>query len=303
MIDYLYLFLYRSFAFLAKILPRSIMDHLLHTLSAFSYRFSKKYHHIINVNLDLAFSDTLSQKEKDEIGKQTFYNLLQTITGFMRRGSMTKENLLKDVTFENEAVLLDAIKENKKIIFFTAHYSNWEMIPPLVTTKFDLKASVIGRKLDSELMDRILLSHREAYDVAIIYRTGAIKNALKALKENRTVGLLLDQHLGEKQGGVEVDFFGHKAYQSPAASVLGRMSNAAIIPIFISTDDHKKYTLKFYPALPIIKTDDKEKDIAQMCQAQSNVMEDVIRTRPQEWFWVHKRWKGFYPERYNRSKQ
>jgi len=303
MIDYLYLFLYRSFAFFAKVLPRSIMNSLLRTLSAIAYRFSKKHHQIINANLKLAFSDTLGQQKKDEIGKQTFYNLLQTIVGFMRRDAMTKEDLLSQTTFENENVLLDAINANRKIIFITAHYSNWELIPPLLTTRYGIKLSIIGRKLDSELMDNVLVSHREKFDVKMIYRKGAIKSAIKALKENQAVGLLLDQHLGEKQGGIEVEFFGHKVYQSPAASVLGRMSDAVIIPVFISTNEYENYTLKFYPALPIIKTEDKEKDIAQMCQTQSDVMEDVIRNRPQEWFWVHKRWKGFFPELYKKTKQ
>src|SRR5665648_788196 len=127
MIDYLYLFLYHSFAFLAKILPRPMMNRLLHMLSDFAYRFSRKHHRIIDTNLNLAFGNILSQKEKEEIGKRTFYNLLQTITGFMRRSAISKEDLLAHITYKNEGVLLDAIKENKKIIFITAHYSDWEL--------------------------------------------------------------------------------------------------------------------------------------------------------------------------------
>ncbi|HHD80336.1 MAG TPA: lipid A biosynthesis acyltransferase, partial [Campylobacterales bacterium] len=71
---------------------------------------------------------------------------------------------------------------------------------------------------------------------------------------------------------------------------------------YISTDDYQNYTITFYEPLPFIKTEDKESDILSMTQAQAKIMEDVIRTKPNEWFWVHKRWKGFYPEIYQRDK-
>lgn len=301
MIDYIYLFLYRSFELLVNILPKPAMDRSLNALSAFAYRFSKKHQKIINTNLDLAFNNMLNQQDKNKVGIHTFYNLLQTIIGIMKRDKVSKEALLNDLTFNNEDILLNALKENKKIIFITGHYGNWELIPPALTTKFNIALSIIGRKLDSPVMDQILVAKREKFNVKMIYRKGAIKHAIKALKNNSAIGLLLDQHLGKQQGGIEVDFFNHKVYQSPAASVLGRLTDAAIIPLFITTDDYEKYTLTFYPALPIIKTDQKEDDIKQMTQAQSDIIEKVIRNKPNEWFWVHKRWKGFYPELYKNS--
>ena len=301
MIDYLYLFLYRSFELLVNILPKPAIDRTLDVLSTFAYRFSKKHQKIINTNLDLAFDNMLNKQVKDKIGIHTFYNLLQVIIGIIKRDKVSKEELLNDLTFVNEDILLNALKKNKKIIFITGHYGNWELIPPALTTKFNIALSIIGRKLDSPVMDKILVSKREKFNVKMIYRQGAIKHAINALKHDSAVGLLLDQHLGMQKGGIEVNFFNHKVYQSPAASVLGRLTDAAIIPLFISTNDYKKYTLTFYPALPIIKTAQKEDDIKQMTQAQSDIIEKVIRNKPNEWFWVHKRWKGFYPELYKKD--
>jgi len=135
----------------------------------------------------------------------------------------------------------------------------------------------------------------------MVYRKGGMKGLLKALKHGKAVGLLLDQHLGAKQGGVEVEFFGHKALHSPSASVLARNFEIAVIPAYISTDDYQNYTITFYKPIPFIKTEDKEADLLAMTQAQAKIMEDVIRAKPNEWFWVHKRWKGFYPEIYQRD--
>lgn len=302
MIDYFYLFLYKAFSFLVQLLPKKIMNGFLKTLSGFIYLISKKHRQIMDVNLDLAFNNTLSQEEKDKIGIHTFYNLLQTIIGIITRDRTSKEDLLDNITFVNEEILWGVLKQKKKIIFMTGHYSNWEMIPPALTSKFNINLSIIGRKLDSEIMDQILVSKREKFNINMIYRKGAMKYAIKALKQNNAIGLLLDQHIGQQQGGIEVNFFHHKVYQSPAASVLGRLTNAAIIPVFISTEDYNNYTLTFYPVLPVIKSENKEKDIQQMTQAQSNIMEKVIRKKPNQWFWVHKRWKGFYPELYTKKK-
>ncbi|HHH19299.1 MAG TPA: lipid A biosynthesis acyltransferase [Campylobacterales bacterium] len=301
MIDYFYLFLYKIFTLLSKLLPRPLMNRLLRGLSWVAYKMDKKHQHIINANLRLAFGEEMGQQERDSIGKRTFYNLLQTIVGFMRRNGKSKEELLQNITFKNEHILQNAIDANKKIIFVTGHYSNWELLPPAITSKFGITLVGIGRKLDSKLMDRVLINNREQFGVEMLYRRGGMKGALKSLKEGKAVGLLLDQHLGAKQGGIEVEFFKHRTMQSPAASVMARSFEADMIPAYISTDDYSNYVVTFYEPIPCVKTDDKDADLLAMTQAQAKVMEEVIEAKPEEWFWVHKRWKGLYPEIYQRD--
>ena len=299
--DYLYLSLYKFFTLLAKILPKSVMDYILKALASFAYRVDKKHHHIINANLKLAFGDSLNHNDRDSIGKYTFYNLLQTIIGFIKRDGKDIDNILKDIEFKNSHILEDAIKSKRKIILITAHYGNWELLPPAIASKFRVELIGVGRKLDSPVMDRVLIKNREQFGVKMIYRKGAMKALIRALKANKIVGVLLDQHLGEKQGGVEVNFFNKKVFQSPIASILARNFNAIVIPAFISTDDYKNYIVTFYNPLPTIKTHNIEDDILKMTQAQSDIMQEVISNRPKEWFWVHRRWKGFYPEIYRRE--
>jgi KDO2-lipid IV(A) lauroyltransferase len=127
-----------------------------------------------------------------------------------------------------------------------------------------------------------------------------MKGSIKALKEGKAIGLLLDQHLGARQGGIEVNFFNYKAMHSPAASVLARNFEADMIPAYISTDDYKHYVVTFYEPILFTKTDNKDADLLKMTQAQANIMQEVITNKPEEWFWVHKRWKGFYASMYKR---
>jgi KDO2-lipid IV(A) lauroyltransferase len=299
MIDYLYLSLYKIFALLARVLPKRAMDGLLRAIAKFAYRFDKRHNHIINVNLKLAFKDKSSQERRDKIGVDVFYNLLQTIIGFMRRENSKKEEILKDIEFIDSYILEEALAEGKKIIFMTAHFGNWELLPIAVALKFNIEMVVVGRKLDSKLMDRVLRRNREKYGIELVYRKGAVKKLLKSLKDGKIVGLLLDQHLGEKQGGVAVDFFGKKALHSPIASILARNLDALIIPIFIETKDYKRYKIGFYRPIEILKTKNKRDDILKMTQAQALITQKVIEQNPNLWFWVHKRWKGFYPKIYD----
>jgi len=207
MIDYIYLFLYKSFGFLAKTLPTKLMNSLLRGLSSFAYWVDKRHKHIINANLKLAFGDELTQKERDEIGKGVYYNLLQTIIGFVKREGKSSKDILKNITFKNEHILQEYIDKNKKIIFVTGHYSNWELLSLVTASKFNIDIVGVGRKLDSKVMDKVLKENRENFGIEMLYRKGAMKGLLKALKQNKAVGLLLDQHLGKKQGGIEIEFF------------------------------------------------------------------------------------------------
>ncbi len=233
------------------------------------------------------------------IGVNVFYNLLQTIIGFMRRENLSKEQILRDVEFENPNILQTALDKGKRVIFITAHYNNWELLPIAVASKFNIKLVGVGRKLDSRLMDRILKDSRELYGVEMVYRKGAIKNLMRALKRGSVVGLLVDQHLGKKQGGIGVNFFNNKVLHSPSASILARALDAVIVPVFIHSTDHNRYKITFYQPIDNIKTDDKTKDILEMTQAQANITQSIIKKDPNWWFWVHKRWKGFYPDIYN----
>ena len=299
--DYFYLSIYNFFTLLSKILPKRVMDYILKAISSLAYRVDTKHRHIINVNLKLAFGDKLTQEDRDRIGKYTFYNLLQTIIGFMKRDGKRADEILKDIEFKNSHILKDAIKAKQKIILMTAHYGNWELIPPAIVSMFKTELIIVGRKLDSPIMDRVLIKNREQFGVKMIYRKGATRGLLKALKANKMVGVLLDQHLAKKQGGVEVKFFNKRVFQSPLASILSRNLNATVIPVFISTDNYRDYTITFYNPIPIVKSSNREDDILKMTQAQSDIMQKVISNRPQEWFWVHKRWKGFYLDAYRRE--
>lgn len=299
--NYIYLFIYSLFSFIAKMFPTAWMHRFLYALSYIVYKLNSKHRAIITANLTLAFNHTLKADEIKNIAIHTYYNLAQTIVGFMTRSNKSKEELLKNIRFENEEILLNALKNKEKIIFITSHYSNWELLPPAIASKYNIPLVGVGRKMDSEIMDNILLKNREKFGVEMVYRRGAIKESIKALKAYKCLGFLVDQALGKRQGGIKVNFFGKPVGHTPAASILARNFEATMIPAYISTEDYEHYTVIFYPPIPYLKTKDKEADILSMTQAQADITEQVIRKNPKEWFWVHKRWKNYLPEIYKKE--
>jgi len=291
MVDYIYLGLYNFFALILTILPRKFMLKLMRAISWFAYTISKKHQKIINTNLDIAFDKTLTKQEKKEYGISAFMNLLDATLGIISRDNMKKEDVLKNVTFEGEEIVKRYQDSDKKIIFVTGHQGNWELLSQAIAIRFDFTVVGVGRELDSKLMDKKLKENREKFNVEMVYKKGAMKGCIKALSQNKAIGILIDQSIRVNQS-IEVDFFGHPATHTPLASILSRKFDIDLIPAFISTKDYINYNIKIYEPIKSIKTEHHDEDLKNLTQAQANAMERAIKAHPKEWFWMHKRWKN-----------
>ena len=294
--DLFYLIGFSFFKFFIWIIPNKVMYYFVKGLVLFIYSIDKKHRHIANVNLDLAYGNTLSEQQKNKIIKATYLNLMLLLVDFIRNQGISKEALLKKVTFENEHILLDILAKEQKIILVTAHYGNWELLPLSLAAKFGPLTGV-GRKLDSDSMDKILSTNREQFDIEMLDKKGAMKEMIKVLKNNRMLGLLVDQNTSANEG-ILVDFFDKPVRHTPSAAILARRFGAIIVPAFITTEDHTHYTITFYKPIQTEKTEDKDKDILDSVQKQAKITEEVIRKKPEEWFWLHQRWKNQFEECY-----
>ncbi|RLA60800.1 MAG: lipid A biosynthesis acyltransferase [Epsilonproteobacteria bacterium] len=290
MLDYVYLGLYKSFAIILKVLPAVWIRKLMYGLAWLMYMLSAKHKKRIKDNLDLVFLKTLDTKEQKEIGIQAFMNLVDTVFGIVKRDGMSKEEVLRNVTFEGSDIIKEYQKEGKNFILITGHYGNWELLSQAIAINFNLTLVGVGRKIDSDMMDKILLKNREQFNVEMVYKKGAMKESIKAIKERKIMGILTDQAIRKNQS-IEVDFFSKKATHTPLASILARKFDLDLIPGYISTEDYIHYKVKIYEPIKSIKTDNQEEDLAILTQLQADVMEGVIRENPKQWFWMHKRWK------------
>ena len=294
--DRLYLAGFYTLKFLIFILPSSLQNLLAKFLAFAFMKLKKKRFHIVMTNLDLAFGETKSKEEKLEIAKKCYYNFAKYLgINFILNQNTTKQKILKQVVFKNEHFLLDAIKSGRPIIVTTAHFGQWEIFGLAVAAHFG-PSSVLGRKLDSSVMDKILRANRAQFDVELIDKDGGAKDILKALKARRIVGILVDQNTAPKDG-IKVQFFGKNVLHTPAASVLAQKTNALIINAFIYQKGENLNEICFEEPIDI-STFDKEDAVQKATQMQCSACEEMVRARPEEYFWFHQRFKRFYENEY-----
>ena len=294
--DRLYLAGFYTLKFLIFIMPSSLQNMLAKFLAFAFMKLKKKRFHVVMTNLDLAFGETKTKEEKLEIAKKCYYNFAKYLgINFILNQNTTKQKILEQVVFKNEHFLLDAIKSGRPIIVTTAHFGQWEIFGLAVAAHFG-PSSVLGRRLDSSIMDKILRANRSQFDVELIDKDGGAKDILKALKARRIVGILVDQNTAPKDG-IKVQFFGKDVLHTPAASVLAQKTNALIINAFIYQKGKNLNEICFEQPIDIT-TFDKEDAVQKATQMQCSACEEMVRARPEEYFWFHQRFKRFYEKEY-----
>jgi len=285
--------LFAFFNFLSKILPNFLKIYIAKILGYLFYKFHKRYYTVAKINIDFIYGDSLSSAQKEQMIKEMFFHLAQNFGSFVENQSISKEKLLKKVKFKNDYIFYEALKQNRPIVFITAHLGNWEILPLAISAKYRPLVGV-GRPLKQPWLDKILKKNRERFGIEMISKKGGMRNMVKVVRSNKILGLLIDQNLP----GEIVDFMGKKASHTTAAALLARKFNAIVLPCFIKRVGFEKYEATFYEPIEIEKSDNLEKDILTHTQKQAKITEEVIKQYPQQWLWIHRRWKKEYPDIY-----
>lgn len=300
MLDYFYLGLYYALRFLVKISPKCVLKGFLKSLASAFYHLDKKHTNIMRVNLKMCFA-SLKDDEIERLIKKTYYNFALFGAEFLLNQNTTKEQILSKISFENEELFNSVLSQNRPIIVQTAHYGNWELFSLAMAARYGA-VSIIGRALDSAKMNEILSANRTRFDIELIEKKSAVKQALKALNNRRLLGILVDQNTAKNEG-LECEFFSHKIMHTHAASVFASKSGAIIIPAFIERDESKDDSFKivFYEPIDmqvLSQNHSKEEALRLATQAQSDATAAQISKKPDEYFWMHKKFKCFYENNY-----
>ena len=300
MLDYFYLGLYYALRFFVKISPKCVLKGFLKSLASAFYHLDKKHTNIMRVNLKMCFA-SLKDDEIERLIKKNYYNFALFGAEFLLNQNTTKEQILSKISFENEELFNSVLSQNRPIIVQTAHYGNWELFSLAMAARYGA-VSIIGRALDSAKMNEILSANRTRFDIELIDKKSAVKQALKALNNRRLLGILVDQNTAKNEG-LECEFFSYKIMHTHAASVFASKSGAIIIPAFIERDKSKDDSFKivFYEPIDmqvLSQNHSKEEALRLATQAQSDATAAQISKKPDEYFWMHKKFKCFYEDNY-----
>jgi KDO2-lipid IV(A) lauroyltransferase len=280
------------------ILPKSVRKSFFSGLGSFAYHISSRYRNISFINLNFIFGDTKSQKEKEEITKYSFKNLLFNFMHLMELRKMSKEDLLKKITVSNLDVVNQVNAQNRTIIYVTPHYSAWEFGGASIGL-VDKPLNAVFRKLKNGIYQDWMLSSRGVFGNKSLEKTNVLKPLIKLIRNKESVALVIDSSMNQREG-VEINFLGKVTRQTATPAYLARKYNAAIIPVTIRTDDDENYTLMFFDEIKVAKTDNEKEDILNATQAQADWLSKLITNEPKFWFWIHRRWKSEHPHIYNK---
>ncbi len=182
-----------------------------------------------------------------------------------------------------------AIAQGKGVLSIVAHFGNWELmtiaVPMFLQTMY-----IVYRPLDNPVFDNMVEYVRTMHGNALIPKGGSGKRIISLLKENQVIGILSDQNVAAREG-VFVDFFGRPACTGVGLAVMAMRSGAPVLPGFMARQKSGKYHLIIKPAVEAVCTDDYENDLLVNTQRFTKIIEEVVREYPEQWFWLHQRWK------------
>jgi KDO2-lipid IV(A) lauroyltransferase len=223
------------------------------------------------------------------IAKGVYRNVAITAAEFFSMPSITRENLHEWVETEGLEHYEAGMSQGKGLLSIVAHFGNWELMP--VIAPFLLKPLyIVYRPLDSPVLDNMVEHMRTINGNWMIPKGGSGTRILELLKQNHLIGILSDQNVAAREG-VFVDFFGRPACTAVGLAVLALRSGAPILPGFMARQKSGKYKLILKPLVEVSRTGDYKKDLLENTQRFTRIVEEIVREYPDQWFWIHQRWK------------
>ncbi len=242
-----------------------------------------KLRRVAHRNLSFAFPER-TETERNEIVNGVFRGIGRLLVAIARFPSLNAENIGRWISYDGLENYRAAKALGRGVLIATAHLGNWELSAfahALITEPMH----VMVRLLDNPLVDRLIEHRRALSGNHLIYKKDAARSVIKALRANEAVGILIDQNTTPAEG-VFVDFFGKLACASSAFVKLAYHSGAPVIPGFALWDENKKrYVIHFLPRVEL--SGDLQEDTQQI----HAVFESAIRRHPDQWMWIHRRWK------------
>jgi KDO2-lipid IV(A) lauroyltransferase len=240
-------------------------------------------------NLEMVFPEK-SLNERRRILLGVFTSLGRQLAELSQFPRYTAQNVDDVVVYDGLENYERAYARGKGVLFLTAHFGGWEL-SAFAHSLHGHWLHVVMRPMDNPYLDRLLQSYRTMHGNKVVPKDDFVRGLLAAMRAGETVGILMDTNMTPPQG-VFVDFFGIPACTASGLARMALRTDAAVVPGFTIWDEALgKYRLRFDPPIELVRTGDLEADIVANTQKFNNVIEEYVRQYPEQWLWVHRRWK------------
>ena len=276
-------------------IPRRLIISLGRLLGLIFYSLAVPHRRLVQRNLQFCYPEW-SYQEIRELSRRVFMNFGINLVEMFQSSFMSPEEVFDMCRIEGEENFLDVIKGDRGIVIVSAHMGNWEV--GLHFTNYYRKPMLgVAASTRYGWADLLLSRSRNRLGNIIVEKKGSLLKMTEGLRRGEVIGMLIDQ--SRRKQGVEVTFFGRKATASPAAALLALRCNSLVLPAFSVRGPDGELTNQVKKPFEMIRTGDLRRDIQSNTQRMIDIVEEMVRKYPDQWFWLLKPWKVHYPYLYS----
>ena len=270
-------------------LPRSWSRALAISLAGMVYLLHSRLRHVGMRNLELAFPEKTAS-ERARILRGEFTSLGRQLAEVCLFPRYTLENAKKVIVYDGFENYQRAFARGKGVLFLTAHFGGWEL-SAFFQSMNGHPLQIVMRPMDNVYLDRMIRRYRTMHGNSVVGKNDFVRGLLAAMKKGEVVGILMDTNMTPPQGEF-VDFFGIPACTASGLARIALRTDAAVVPGFTIWDRSLgKYRLRFDPAVELVRTGNAEADVLANTATFTKIIEKYAREYPEQWLWVHRRWK------------
>jgi KDO2-lipid IV(A) lauroyltransferase len=258
-------------------------------LGYLAWKLDRRHRTIAHDNLRSSFQGTKSEADIQRIVVGCFQQLGESVIEFVRLPRYVRQEMARRVTVEGIEHLHRAREKGRGVLFLTGHFGNWELLA-VALASFGFPIHVVARPLDNPWLDRWVNQRRSLTGNRVIEKQRSIGTILPLLKKGGAVGFLLDQNVAHGEG-VFVQFFDRPACTTKGLALIALRKEVPVLPIFMIRQKEGRHRVRIDQEVSLIRTGDIEKDILRNTEQFTRVIESTIRVYPEQWLWVHQRWR------------
>jgi len=249
-----------------------------------------RHRRIVQQQLGMAFPDW-STAQIRRTSWACYEHFGRSAAEFARLGRADRESILSGVTVEGREYLDRAVAEGRGVLFLTAHLGNWELMA-VVCNLLGYRLYPVARPLDNPWLNRLIDRIRSRFGSTVISKKkeSAPRDLVQALRDGSCVGILLDQNMASYDG-VFVNFFGRPACTAKGLALIARRTGAPVVPAFIAREADGRHHIMILAPVEFSQGRDVKADVITNTARCTAIIERMVRRYPDQWLWMHRRWK------------
>lgn len=277
----------------ARLLPLRVLQRAGRQLGRFCYRFVPVRRGVVLANLRAAFGDRLDDCAIDDLARRFYAHLGTTLLEFCALDRLSRQQVVELVALDGRRHLDDLRTAGRGAILVSGHFGNWELLGAALAAN-DYPTRYLVKSQRNQLVDRLQNNIRRRAGVGIIRTDGPTMDMVRALRRGEFLGLLADQDAGN--AGLFVEFLGRPASVFRGAAHLAFRFKCPILVGFVVRRPDGRHEVVVTEPIHVDPAWDEETAVRVMTEIHTQRLETMIRTTPEQYFWVHRRWKTRPPE-------